>query len=303
MTIQEKILLELDKRGTLSSLELANEWDIDHQLVVGALKSLQSLGDIITCEQISETFYELTNEGKQVLADGSHEFRVYSLVSDTGISQRELLGTFPNAKIGLNKALAAKWVTMKKTDTGETMVHRLATNVEDTLQGDLMSVVNDKSSGGIPESMKNELKKRKLITEMKRTRYLIEKGPAFSLEIGKEETDVSSDMIANGAWSTARFKPYNFKALGSSLPSGHLHPLLRVRSEFAKILADMGFSEMPTNNYVECGFWNFDSLFQPQQHPARDAHDTFFISGKCNYVVCVCVFTGGMTSSRSLKQS
>lgn len=31
--------------------------------------------------------------------------------------------------------------------------------------------------------------------------------------------------------------------------------------------------------YVESSFWNFDALFQPQQHPARDAHDTFFISG------------------------
>lgn len=35
---------------------------------------------------------------------------------------------------------------------------------------------------------------------------------------------------------------------------------------------------MPTNNWVESSFWNFDALFQPQQHPARDAHDTFFIS-------------------------
>ena len=38
------------------------------------------------------------------------------------------------------------------------------------------------------------------------------------------------------------------------------------------------FSEMPTNKYVESSFWNFDALFQPQQHPARDAHDTFFLS-------------------------
>ena len=44
----------------------------------------------------------------------------------------------------------------------------------------------------------------------------------------------------------------------------------------------MGFSEMPTNNYVESSFWNFDALFQPQQHPARDAHDTFFISDPAN---------------------
>lgn len=39
-----------------------------------------------------------------------------------------------------------------------------------------------------------------------------------------------------------------------------------------------GFEEMPTNNYVESSFWNFDALFQPQQHPARDAHDTFFLT-------------------------
>ena len=37
--------------------------------------------------------------------------------------------------------------------------------------------------------------------------------------------------------------------------------------------------EMPTNNFVESSFWNFDTLFQPQQHPSRDAHDTFFLKG------------------------
>jgi len=42
----------------------------------------------------------------------------------------------------------------------------------------------------------------------------------------------------------------------------------------------MGFTEMPTNNFVESSFWNFDALFQPQQHPARDAHDTFFMAGE-----------------------
>jgi phenylalanyl-tRNA synthetase alpha subunit len=34
---------------------------------------------------------------------------------------------------------------------------------------------------------------------------------------------------------------------------------------------------MPTNRFVESSFWNFDSLFQPQAHPSRDMHDTFFI--------------------------
>jgi phenylalanyl-tRNA synthetase alpha chain len=40
----------------------------------------------------------------------------------------------------------------------------------------------------------------------------------------------------------------------------------------------MGFEEMDTYRWVESSFWNFDSLFQGQQHPCRDMHDTFFLS-------------------------
>jgi phenylalanyl-tRNA synthetase alpha chain len=31
-------------------------------------------------------------------------------------------------------------------------------------------------------------------------------------------------------------------------------------------------------SFVDTGFWNFDALFVPQQHPARDMQDTFFVS-------------------------
>lgn len=34
----------------------------------------------------------------------------------------------------------------------------------------------------------------------------------------------------------------------------------------------------PRCSFVESGFWNFDTLFVPQQHPARDLQDTFYIS-------------------------
>jgi phenylalanyl-tRNA synthetase alpha chain len=53
---------------------------------------------------------------------------------------------------------------------------------------------------------------------------------------------------------------------------------MKTRQQFIEILLEMGFEEMQTDRYVESSFWNFDSLFQPQAHPARDAHDTFFIS-------------------------
>ncbi len=44
------------------------------------------------------------------------------------------------------------------------------------------------------------------------------------------------------------------------------------------LLVSISFAEMPTQSYVESGFWCFDALFVPQQHPARDLQDTFYIS-------------------------
>lgn len=85
-------------------------------------------------------------------------------------------------------------------------------------------------------------------------------------------------MLEKGDWKDLEFKPYNFDALGKAPEGGALHPLLKVREQFRSLFLEMGFEEMPTNNYVESSFWNFDALFQPQQHPARDAHDTFFLS-------------------------
>lgn len=85
-------------------------------------------------------------------------------------------------------------------------------------------------------------------------------------------------MLESGEWKDLNFKSYNFEALGKAPEGGSLHPLLKVREQFRSLFLEMGFEEMPTNNYVESSFWNFDALFQPQQHPARDAHDTFFLS-------------------------
>ena len=91
------------------------------------------------------------------------------------------------------------------------------------------------------------------------------------------ETDLTVDMIRSGAWKEAQFKKFNFNAQGQTPDGGHLHPLLKVRAQFREILLEMGFNEMPTSKFIESSFWNFDTLFQPQSHPARDMHDTFFI--------------------------
>ncbi|CDI81044.1 phenylalanyl tRNA synthetase isoform, putative, partial [Eimeria acervulina] len=72
-------------------------------------------------------------------------------------------------------------------------------------------------------------------------------------------------------------KPYNFFASGKRLRRGAPHPLMLVQKQFKHVLTTMGFEEMDTNQFVDPSFWCFDSLYMPQQHPARDAQDTFFI--------------------------
>ena len=156
------------------------------------------------------------------------------------------------------------YVSLLQADSIKDSTRALLLQVKETKTGDAKALA--------------DLKKRKLIKLQKVVTFKIDKGPKFALEIEKEETDLTSDMLSSGSWKTAKFKPYNFRALGSDQNAGALHPLNKVRHEFRQIFFEMGFEEMPTNKFVETGFWNFDALFVPQQHPARDLQDTFYIS-------------------------
>ena len=102
-------------------------------------------------------------------------------------------------------------------------------------------------------------------------------GPTYSTWGQKPLADLTHEMLVKGTWREAVFKPLNFNAAGKPPTGGALHPLMKVRSMFREIFFEMGFEEMKTNKFIESSFWNFDALYQPQQHPARDEHDTFFM--------------------------
>lgn len=182
----------------------------------------------------------------------------------------------PNAKVGFSKAMANGWICVDKS-TGKPLVKKKVESIEDTVQEHLRQI-NVGIATNITETVRNEYRKRKLLQEIVVKSFIISKGKDFALTLPKFEADLTSDMLATGLWSTLKFKPYNLDALGTVPDAGYLHPLLKVRTEFRNIFLEMGFAEMPTNNFVESSFWNFDALFQPQQHPARDAHDTFFLT-------------------------
>ena len=80
----------------------------------------------------------------------------------------------------------------------------------------------------IEASLITDYKKRKLLQQVNVTSYDIKKGSGFKTTIEKQETELTPELIASGAWKTKNFKSYNFNALGTVPQSGHLHPLLKV---------------------------------------------------------------------------
>lgn len=173
--------------------------------------------------------------------------------------------------------MSHNWIMIDKS-VKPPIVRRAVKEIEDIVQQHLVDLISGKGKENIPENIKNEYKKRKLLQEVTIKSFILSKGSMFALQLAKMETDLTADMLVNGAYKTLTFKPYNLEALGAPPACGHIHPLLKVRAEVAEMFVQMGFNEMPTNNYVESSFWNFDALFQPQQHPARDAQDTFFVT-------------------------
>ena len=282
MELPEQILKALDSSQvpTIDSLSLADSFGIDHQKIVGAIKSLESLGQVIQSEAYVIQRWQLTKEGELIAKNGSHEAVVYDNVpSGDGILQDDLKKKIGDiCKIGLGKAMSAGWIQINKESK---MIQRKVDSITDSVKANLKLVAADKINE-IQKKSIDEYKKRKLLHEVNFTAYKLSKGAEFSLTIEKAVTELTPEMISTGSWKTANFKAYNFAALGIAPQAGHLHPLLKVRAEYRQIFLEMGFCEMPTNNYVESSFWNFDALFQPQQHPARDAHDTFFISDPAN---------------------
>eukprot|EP00842_Homolaphlyctis_polyrhiza_P005755 jgi/Hompol1/6180/HPOL_002219-RA len=277
---QQLVLQLLDSNGSVpdsASLTIttpAGEQPLDQLELLGVLNGLLSR-EIVHYETIVSERLVLTEEGRELAESGSHEARVFNAVPEgpTGISIPNVTSIVgAAAKFGQGAAFKARWIG--KNADGNLI--RLVPSIVDQTQIDLRLI---RDTGAHPdEALVKALKKRQLIATQKLSSYSITKGAKFTTEIVEEATDISQEMLQSGEWKNTTFKKYNFAAAGALPAAGHLHPLLKVRDEFRQIFFEMGFSEMPTNKYVDSSFWNFDALFQPQQHPARDAHDTFFLS-------------------------
>ena len=75
---------------------------------------------------------------------------------------------------------------------------------------------------------------------------------------------------------------YESERIDISLPAekteqGNLHPITLIRNQLIDVFAGMGF-EIFEGTEIETDYYNFTALNTPQDHPARDIQDTFYLS-------------------------
>ncbi|KEP67216.1 UNVERIFIED_CONTAM: phenylalanyl-tRNA synthetase alpha chain A, putative [Hammondia hammondi] len=267
-----------------------------HDKIVGLVKSLQA-NEYVLGEQVEKAVWSLTEEGQLYAKEGSPEFRLVAWLQQRGNEEASLdvtaikAGFGSEADVAVSNAMKMQWLRIDKA-TKLLHINKVpeSDNVKallDVIQGQrdgnqddaaaLFKQLSELTATASPEKALQDLKKRKLV-ELRKVKYLkLQKGPKFSLHLMKPVADLTADLLIGDAWEKSNFKEYNFFAAGKKIRRGAVHPLMQVMKQFKQILYCMGFEEMPTNQYVESSFWCFDSLFMPQQHPARDVQDTFFL--------------------------
>lgn len=176
MDYEQVLLSAIDADGLIADTwDLAIKLNIDHQILVGVVKSLL-VDRYVVEEPLSTTYWTLTAEGEQVVAQGSPEIQVLNAVPTDGISLSELQAALGEvAKIGMGVCMKNKWI---KKD-GDKVV-RLAENVKDDTATALRAVANDDAvTIAQNEAELKNLMKRKLVKQVTRKSSKITKGPEF----------------------------------------------------------------------------------------------------------------------------
>jgi phenylalanyl-tRNA synthetase alpha chain len=91
-----------------------------------------------------------------------------------------------------------------------------------------------------------------------------------------ERNSLTPEDLESGAWKEIKLRPYDVKLAAKDVYPAKIHPLRKIIEQTRRAFLEMGFAEV-VSPMVESAFWNFDALFQPQDHPARDMQDTFYM--------------------------
>ena len=290
-----RILAALDKLDGKASVEqLMAECELPDAAVMRAALILQE-NSLVQVHAKLETRIKLTAEGEIHAENGLPERRLVNAVLalsgkatlQQAAKEAQLEQQF--AQIALGWTQRKKWATFDpKTGTLQVLSAPKEGNDEKLLSrlGCLIGQQCSLDQLKADEQDVQSLKKRKAITIEDKTERILEltkdgkqaiEGGAADLTVGaKEITQITPELIIKGGWRNVRFQKYNIEAPVANDWSGKKHPYLSFLDEVRAKLVTLGFKEM-TGTCVETAFFNFDALYTPQDHPARELDGIYYI--------------------------
>lgn len=270
----EKSFSQLVKKSNLQEVE-----------VMRALQWLQNKRILEIITQKTKSIV-LNKEGEKYLQEGFPEKIVLNLIKDKPQSLKiiqEKLGPEFNSTLGILKqkiAVEFKDGQLQITEQGRKMLEK------ESLEEQFLKKKFPLDLGELKEEEKyafDQLKKRKDVLKIEdqteRTIQLTDLGQQLSQQkISDEEVlnRLTSSMLKNQSWKNKKFRHYDLQAEVPKIAFGRKHFVTEAVDYIKKIWLEMGFQEM-TGSMVQTAFWDLDALFVPQDHPAREMQDTFYL--------------------------
>ncbi len=286
---EQKTLLALEKLGGRGSVkDIMGISGLAHAAVMRAALSLKTK-KLAKIHEEKRTTIALSKEGKYHARKGLPERRLIQAVAELGGEATVEEGTEKAAlerkflTIALGWLRRKGWATVKKhalkisekpkIGTDEKLLQLLDENgpqILEDLSKELQNAVSTLKSRGLVEI------ERKTLRELEITDAgwkLVKRG----IEIVEEVSRLTPELIITGKWRNAKLRRFNVTAPGPPVYPGKIHPLQQIIQRVKDAFLEMGFTEI-RGPIVETAFWNFDALFQPQDHPAREMMDTFYLA-------------------------
>jgi phenylalanyl-tRNA synthetase alpha chain len=247
---------------------------------------------LVHVEEEAATVVKLAPEGLRYKAEGLPERRVAEYLAMQGgqAAMNDLGNLLAADEVGRTVGWLKKkgWARMEKDEQGPVLI----------LTGDAKPGADEAALGELTGEFRRlqhpgleALRSRGLLVEEERTRRYLSLTPAGVAArdgldeadlAGEEVTQVDPGLVAKwAALDEATRQAYHLRGfdLGVAVAPrypGKSHPLTQMMSEIRAIFVAMGFQEI-AGDYVESAYWNMDALFIPQDHPARDMQDTFYL--------------------------
>ncbi|MBN2156085.1 MAG: phenylalanine--tRNA ligase subunit alpha [Candidatus Lokiarchaeota archaeon] len=293
------VLKELRKfNKPIEARDLSKKTGLEYEvLMTQAIHELQTLeSPLVDFKEKEVTELIPTEELKDYVKNGLPERQLVNFLVDNQfdeISIEEFQTLMEMDKsfffIGLTNAKRNRWIMQSNATDSPTIYlnnqEAPLSNLEKLIEKFKRETVTVEE---LPKELKdevNQLLKRKLVTKKtytNRTIILTELGKKIDLDsfmvIGEEIPRLTAEMLSDGSWreNIHKLKKFEVQNAGPRLCAGKLHPMTVLINKAREVFLSMGFTEIK-GPIVESAFYNFDALFQPQDHPAREMHDTFYL--------------------------